>query len=57
MAGNEIMHIGRGVLVELLVVAKDENGDIDRAKHGELMSLLEETTFALQKRTVVKRVG
>ncbi len=51
------MHIGRRVLVELLVITKDEDGDIDRAKHGELMSLLEETAFALQECSVVKRVG
>lgn len=49
VAGNEIMHVGRRVFVELLVVAKYEDGDVDRAKNGELVSLLEETTFALQK--------
>lgn len=43
------------VLVEFLVVAKDNDGDIDRAEHGELMSLLEETTLALQKCAVVPR--
>lgn len=50
VAGDEIVHVSRRVFVELLVVAKDEDGDVDRAKYGELMSLLEETAFTLQKR-------
>ena len=35
--------------MQLLVVAKDDNGDINGAEHGELISLLEETSFPLQK--------
>lgn len=44
---DQLAHIGRGVLVKLLVVAKYEDGDIDRAQHRELMRLLEQTSLAL----------
>jgi hypothetical protein len=46
---NQIAHICRGVLVQLLVVAENEDGDVDRAENGKLVSLLEETTLALQE--------
>ncbi len=35
--------------MELLVIAEDENGDIDGTEHGQLVSLLEQATFPLQK--------
>jgi hypothetical protein len=35
--------------VQLLVVAKDDNGHIDGAEHGEFIGLLEETSLPLQK--------
>jgi hypothetical protein len=47
--GNEVAHIARGVLINLLVVAEDEDGDVYRAQDGELMSLLEQATFALEE--------
>lgn len=28
---------------------EDDDGDIDRAEHGKLMRLLEQSTFALEK--------
>lgn len=46
---DQLSHVARRVLVQLLVLAEDEDGDIDRAKDGELMCLLEKTTFALQE--------
>jgi hypothetical protein len=46
---DQVAHVGRRVLVELLVVAKDEDGDIDGAEHRELMRLLEETALALEE--------
>jgi hypothetical protein len=49
---NELAHIPRRVFVELLVAAKDENGDVDRAEHRELMRLLEKTAFPLEKGAV-----
>lgn len=30
-------------------MTKDDDGDIDGAQHGELMRLLEQATFALEK--------
>jgi hypothetical protein len=49
VSGNEVAHIARGVLINLLVVAEDEDGDIDRAQDGELVSLLEQATLALEE--------
>lgn len=43
------MHVTRGVLIEFLVVAENDNGDIDGTKNGQLMSLLEQSTFALEE--------
>lgn len=46
---NRLVDIARGVLIELLVVPKDDDCYIDGAKYGQLMSLLEETTLALEE--------
>lgn len=35
--------------MQLLVVAKDDNGYVDGAEHGEFISLLEQTSLPLQK--------
>jgi hypothetical protein len=42
-------HVAGRELVQLLVVAEDDNGYINVAEHGELIGLLEETAFPLQK--------
>lgn len=52
ISGNEVSHVCGRILVELLVITKDEDGDINRAQHGELMRLLEQTAFSLQKGAV-----
>lgn len=44
-----IVDIRRRVFVQLLVVAKDDDGDIDGAEDGEFVRLLEETAFALEE--------
>lgn len=49
---DEVPHVSTRVLVQLFIVAKDEDGDVDRAENGELMCLLEKTALALQKGTV-----
>jgi hypothetical protein len=46
---NQVAHVCRGVFVKLLIVAKDKDSHIDGAKDGELMSLLEQSTFALEE--------
>lgn len=47
---DQISHIARGVLVQLLIAAEDKHGDIDGAEHGQLMRLLEKTALSLQER-------
>lgn len=49
VSGNEVAHVRGRILVELLVVSKDEDGDIDGAEHGELVCLLEQAALALEK--------
>lgn len=46
---NYLIDIRRRVLVQLLIVAEDDNRDIDGAENGELVSLLEQATFALEE--------
>ncbi len=46
---DERPHIGRRVLVQLLVAAEDEDSNIDRAEHRELVRLLEQAALALQE--------
>lgn len=49
VSGENLSNIATRVLVELLVIAKYYDGDIDRAEDGKLMCLLKKTTFALEK--------
>lgn len=53
---DQLSHVAGRVLVQLLVLAKDENGNIYRAKHRELMRLLEKTALALQEGAGVRHV-
>jgi hypothetical protein len=46
---NGLVDVARRKLVQLLVVAEDDDGDVNRAEHGELMRLLEQAAFALQE--------
>jgi hypothetical protein len=48
-ATNNLVDVGGGVLVKLLVVSKDDDRDVDGTKYGKLMRLLKQTSFALQK--------
>ena len=43
------MNIAGRELVKLLVVAKDNDGDIDGAEYTQLVSLLEQAAFSLQE--------
>lgn len=52
IATQDGAHFARRVFKELLVVAENNDGNIYRAEHGKLMSLLEETAFAFQKGAV-----
>lgn len=44
-----LVDVARRELVELLVVPKDDDCNVDGAEDGKLVSLLEEAAFALQK--------
>jgi hypothetical protein len=54
---QDLSNITTRVLVQLLIIAKDYNRDIDRAEHGKLMRLLEKTSFALEKSTIAAQVS
>ena len=49
VAANGFVDVARGKLVQLLVVAKDDDGDVDGAQDGQLVGLFEQAAFALQK--------
>jgi hypothetical protein len=49
---NGLVDVARGKLVELLVVAEDDDSHVDGAEHRELMRLLEQAAFALQESTI-----
>lgn len=51
-SSNSLVDIAGRVLIKLFIVAEDYDGNIDRAKNGELVSLLEQATFALEESTV-----
>ena len=51
---HNLAHVRGRVLVELLIGAKDDDRDIDRAEHRQLMSLFEEAAFALEKGAVAR---
>lgn len=51
------MHVTRRVLIEFLVSAKDNDGDIDRTKNGQLVRLLEQSTFSLEECPVMEKVS
>lgn len=42
-------NVSRREFVELLIVAKNDDGDVDGAEDGEFVRFFEETSFALQK--------
>src|SRR4051794_7376487 len=54
---DEIAHVRRRVLVELLIIAKDEDGNIDGAEDGQLMRLLEQATLSFEKGSKKYRVS
>lgn len=48
-SANDLVDVGGAVFVQLLVVSEDDDCDIDGAEDGKLVSLFEETTFALEE--------
>jgi hypothetical protein len=49
VALQKVGEVGGRVFVELVVLAKDDDGDVDRGEDGELVGLLEQTALALEK--------
>ncbi len=52
VSGQDLANITTRVFVQLLIIPKDDDGDIDRTQDGKLMRLLEQTAFALEERSV-----
>lgn len=46
---DNILYLRRRVLIQLLIVSKDNHRDIDGAEDGELVGLLEEAALALEE--------
>jgi len=46
---QSLTNITRRKLVELLVVAEDDHGNVDGAEYGQLVGLLEEAPFSLEE--------
>lgn len=55
VAADQVVHVGGRVLVELLVVAEDEDCDIDGAQDGELMRLLEQAALSLEEGSAARQ--
>lgn len=49
VSGDEMLHIGRRVLVQLFVVPEDKNGDIDGAQDRKLVCLFKQASLSLEK--------
>lgn len=46
---DSLVDVARRELIELLVVAKDDDSDVDGAEHAQLVCLLEQAAFTLQE--------
>jgi hypothetical protein len=49
VSADGLIDVSRGELVELLVVTKYDDGDIDGAKDGQFVRFLEQTAFTFEK--------
>jgi len=49
MSRDDFSNVAGGVLIKLLILSKDDDSHVDLAEDGELMRLLEKTTFTFQK--------
>ena len=47
---QDFVHVGRGVLVQFVAAAEDDEGDLAVAQHRQLVGLLHDTEFALVER-------
>jgi hypothetical protein len=49
ISSQDLPNITTRVFIQLLIISKDYDRDIDRAENGELMRLLEQAAFALEE--------
>jgi hypothetical protein len=49
---QDLSNITTRIFVQLLIIAKDYDRDINGTENGELMRLLEQAAFALKERSV-----
>jgi hypothetical protein len=54
-ASDRLVNITRRELVELLVITKDDDSDVDRTEYAQLVCLLEQAAFALQEGAATKK--
>ena len=52
ISSQDLSNITTRVFVQLLIISKDYDRDIDRAENRELMRLLEQAAFALEEGSV-----
>lgn len=48
-SGDRLVDVARRVFVQLLIVAEDDDRDVDGAQHGQLVRLLEQAALALEE--------
>ena len=48
-SANGLVDIARREIIELFIMAENDDGNIHGTEDGELMRFLEQTSFALQK--------
>ena len=51
---QDLSNITTRIFVQLLIIAKDYDRDINGTENGELMRLLKQAAFALKERSVGK---
>jgi hypothetical protein len=54
-AGDRFVNITRREFIELLVVTKDDDSDVDGTEYAQLVCLLEQAAFALQEGAATKK--
>jgi hypothetical protein len=49
VSAQGLIDVARRELVQFLVVAEDDDGDVDRTQHRQLVGFLEQAAFALEE--------
>ena len=51
---KSLVHVIGRIFIELLVITKDDDGDVDGTKHGKFVRLFEQTTLALEEGSALR---